>query len=68
MDNILNGFPFMIVIFGLIICLLILTLSKPMVVFLMFTYVGFIFYETLMFRETEMQGRALSCCLMLIVF
>lgn len=51
-DNILNGFPFMVVIFGLIICLLMLVLPKRMGILLVVAYVGFIFYETLMFRET----------------
>lgn len=51
-DNILNGFPFMVVISGCVICLLILLLPKRMSVFLMAAYVVFILYETLMFRET----------------
>ncbi len=51
-DNILNGFPFMVVISGCAICLLILVLPKKMSVFLTAAYVVFILYETLMFRET----------------
>lgn len=51
-DNILNGFPFMVVISGCVICLLILLLSKKMSIFLTVAYVVFILYETLMFRET----------------
>ena len=51
-DNILNGFPFMVVISGCVICLLILLLPKKMSVFLTAAYVVFILYETLMFRET----------------
>ena len=51
-DNILNGFPFMIVISGCVICLLILVLPKKMSIFLTAAYVVFILYETLMFRET----------------
>ena len=51
-DNILNGFPFMVVIFGCIICLLILLLPMKMSIFLTAAYVVFILYETLMFRET----------------
>ena len=51
-DNILNGFPFMVVISGCVICLLILLLPKKMSAFLTAAYVVFILYETLMFRET----------------
>ena len=51
-DNILNGFPFMVVISGCVICLLILLLPKKMSIFLTVAYVVFILYETLMFRET----------------
>ena len=51
-DNILNGFPFMFVISGCVICLLILLLPKKMSIFLTAAYVVFILYETLMFRET----------------
>lgn len=51
-DNVLNGLPFMVVIFGCVICLLILVLPKKMSVLLTAAYVVFILYETLMFRET----------------
>lgn len=51
-DNILNGFPFMVVISGCVICLLILVLPKKMSIFLTAAYVVFILYETLMFRES----------------
>jgi len=51
-DNILNGFPFMVVISGCVICLLILVLPKKMSILLTVAYVVFILYETLMFRET----------------
>ena len=51
-DNILNGFPFMVVISGCVICLLILVLPKKMSIFLMAAYAVFILYETLMFRES----------------
>lgn len=51
-DNILNGFPFMVVISGCVICLLIMVLPKKMSIFLTAAYVVFILYETLMFRET----------------
>ena len=50
--NILNGFLFMVVISGCVICLLILVLPKKMSIFLTAAYVVFILYETLMFRET----------------
>lgn len=50
-DNILNGFPFMVVISGCVICLLILVLPKKMSVLLTAAYIAFILYETLMFRE-----------------
>lgn len=51
-DNILNGFPFMVVVFGCVICLLMLILPKKWSFLLACAYVLFIFYETLMFRET----------------
>lgn len=51
-DNILNGFPFMVVISGCVICLLILALPKKMSCCLTAAYVIFILYETLMFRES----------------
>ena len=50
-DNVLNGLPFMVVIFGCVICLLILVLPKKMSVLLTAAYITFILYETLMFRE-----------------
>ena len=51
-DNILNGFPFMVVISGCVICLLILVLPKKLSCCLTVAYVAFILYETLMFRES----------------
>ena len=51
-DNILNGFPFMVVIFGCVICLLILVMPKKISALLTVAYVVFILYETLMFRES----------------
>lgn len=51
-DNLLNGFPCMVVVFGCVVCLLILVLPKKMSIFLTAAYVVFILYETLMFRET----------------
>lgn len=50
-DNILNGFPFMVVVFGCIICLFMLVLPKKLSFLLTCSYTVFIFYETLMFRE-----------------
>ena len=51
-DNLLNGFPCMVVVFGCVVCLLILVLPKKMSVLLTAAYVAFILYETLMFRES----------------
>ena len=51
-DNLLNGFPCMVVVFGCIVCLLILILPRRLSIFLTISYVVFILYETLMFRET----------------
>lgn len=50
-DNILNGFPFMVVVFGYMICLFILVLPKNLCFLLTCFYTVFILYETLMFRE-----------------
>ena len=51
-DNILNGFPFMVVIFGVMICGMMLILPRKASIVLIAVYVVFILYETLMFRET----------------
>ena len=51
-DNLLSGFPCMVVVFGCVVCLLILVLPKKMSVLLTAVYVAFILYETLMFRES----------------
>ena len=51
-DNLLNGFPCMVVVLGCVVCLLILILPKKLSVFLTISYVEFILYETLMFRES----------------
>ena len=51
-DNLLNGFPCMVVVFGCIVCLLILILPRRLSIFLTISYVVFILYETLMFRES----------------
>ena len=50
-DNILNGFPFMVVVFGCMICLFMLVLPKKLSFLLTCFYTVFILYETLMFRE-----------------
>ena len=45
-DNLLNGFPCMVVVFGCVVCLLMIVLPKSLSVVLT------ILYETLMFRES----------------
>ena len=50
-DNLLNGFPCMVVVFGCVVCLLMIVLPKSLSVVLTMVYVAFILYETLMFRE-----------------
>ena len=49
-DNLLNGFPCMVVVFGCVVCLLMIVLPKSLSVVLTIVYVTFILYETLMFR------------------
>ena len=51
-DNFLNGFPCMVVVFGCVVCLLMIVLPKNLSVVLTIVYVAFILYETLMFRES----------------
>lgn len=51
-DNFLNGFPCMVVVFGCVICILMLGLPRNMSTLLTISYVVFILYETLMFRES----------------
>ena len=51
-DNLLNGFPCMVVVFGCVVCLLLIVLPKSLSVVLTIVYVAFILYETLMFRES----------------
>ena len=58
-DNLLNGFPCMVVVFGCVVCLLMIVLPKSLSVVLTIVYVAFILYETLMFRESGMQERTL---------
>ena len=50
-DNLLNGFPCMVVVLGCVVCLLMILLPKKLSVVLTIVYVAFILYETLMFRE-----------------
>lgn len=50
-DNILNAFPFMVVISGCMICILLILLPRKASIFLTIAYVLFILYETMMFRE-----------------
>ena len=51
-DNLLNGFPCMVVVFGCVNCILMLGLPKNMSTLLTISYVVFTLYETLMFRES----------------
>lgn len=51
-DNLLNGFPCMVIVFGCVVCLLMIVLPKSLSVVLTMVYVVFILYETLMFRES----------------
>ena len=51
-DNLLNGFPCMVVVIGCVVCLLMIVLPKNLSVVLTIVYVAFILYETLMFRES----------------
>lgn len=51
-DNLLNSFPCMVIVFGCVVCLLLIVLPKSLSVVLTIVYVAFILYETLMFRES----------------
>ena len=51
-DNLLSGFPCMVVVFGCVVCLLMIVLPKSLSVVLTIVYVAFILHETLMFRES----------------
>ena len=51
-DNLLNGFPCMVVVLGCVVCLLMIVLPKSLSVVLTSVYAAFILYETLMFRES----------------
>ena len=51
-DNLLNGVPCMVVVFGSVVCLLMIVFPKSLSVVLTIVYVAFILYVTLMFRES----------------
>lgn len=51
-DNLLNGFPCMVVVLGCVVCLLMIALPKSLSVVRTVVYIAFILYETLMFRES----------------
>ena len=51
-DNLLNGLPVMVVMVGCLLCTSLCCLPRRPRVILLAAYVVFIFYETLMFRET----------------
>ena len=50
-DNLLNGYPFMVVVVGCVLCVLLCFLPERMRIGMLGIYVLFILYETLMFRE-----------------
>lgn len=50
-DNLVNGYPFMVVVIAILLCVLLCFIPRRMQIFLFLAYVIFIFYETLMFRE-----------------
>lgn len=51
-DNLLNGLPMMVVLVGCLLCIALCCLPGKLQGVLLAAYVVFIFYETLMFRET----------------
>lgn len=51
-DNLLNGLPVMVVLMGCLLCVALCCLPRKPRGILLAAYVVFIFYETLMFRET----------------
>ena len=51
-DNLLNGYPFMVVVIGVLLCIGFCFFSRKFGIFMLLMYAVFIFYETLMFRET----------------
>lgn len=52
LDNFLNSFPYMVVILGCGVCIFLIILPKKMSLLLMASYICFIIYETLLFRES----------------
>ena len=50
-DNILNGYPFMVVVVGILLCLILCLFPVKIRICTLLAYLIFIFYETLMFRE-----------------
>ena len=51
-DNLLNGFPVMVVMVGCLLCISLCCLPRKPRLILLAAYVVYIFYETLMFRES----------------
>lgn len=51
-DNLLNGFPFMVVVVGILVCIVLCLFPRSLEKAVLLVYMIFIFYETLMFRET----------------
>lgn len=51
-DNLLNSYPFIVVIIGALLSIFLCIISCRMQIFILLSYILFIFYETLMFRET----------------
>ena len=51
-DNLVNAYPFIVVVIAILLCVLLCFIPRIMQIFLFLAYVIFIFYETLMFRET----------------
>ena len=51
-DNLINGFPYVVVMVGVLLCISMTLLPPKPRALLLAAYVVFIFYETLMFRES----------------
>lgn len=51
-DNILNEYPCMVVVVGILMCIFLCLLPEKFQRLMLLAYIIFIFYETLMFRET----------------
>lgn len=51
-ENILVFIPYVVIAVGVLLCILFAVLPKKLSILLLFTYIAFILYETLMFRET----------------